>query len=132
MLNTLNRVGLTLGTLGTAAGITLFTTNLQVKIASIRINITTTATAGNRNLVLVGKDSISALWRTMSTTAQVAGTQYLINAAAGYPNQVTTTIILMPLSNSAYLLPGGSLVLSDLANIDVLDNVTDGNILFEY
>lgn len=136
MLNTMNRATLATGILGAAGGLVLYTGTLPIKIVSLVLNITTTATAGNRTFVLLSKNSGGgADWKAMNTTAQVASTTYSITAASGLPSQATTTTViqvLMPLPATPYILPGCTLNVLDQSNIDVNDNVTIGAMVYEF
>lgn len=133
MLNSINQLPVVTGILGSASGKTIFTTPMPIKICSIRVNVTTTATVGNRNFFLVSADNTGLTnWKVFSTTAQTASVGYSIVGGSGLPNQVSTSQVLIPLPNPAYVAPGGSLFIVDLSNIDVNDNVVSGQLLFEF
>lgn len=133
--NSITQTGVTTGTLGSAAGRTIFTNGvLPGFIASLMFTYSATATAGNRQPEIQIKDSSSNIvWRNICSTNVTASQGGQFACASGIAtSNLPAVIFTISLALPAYLPPSGTITVFDVANIDVNDTISAGQIVIQY
>lgn len=114
--------------LGAAAGlvIPLQNTSQWAKLVSFILTYVASATVGNRQVVVDVLDaSANVIFKWHQATNITAGQTAFLQGAGGIANAAVVTPIVqtMPIPDDCFVPPGGSIRVSDFANIDVNDTV---------
>lgn len=127
--NTLPITGTT-GTLGTAAGLTIYVNGpAPAYLNSAIVSITTSATVGNRSFSYAVRDaSGNNLWIAPSAVTVAASATANIEAGSG----VSVAGIMNSLPVPCFIPPNGSVAIFDTGNISTADNVTASRLVVQF
>lgn len=135
MISTINQTAIGSGTFGSASGRVIFTNGAQnIKLISLFWTLTTTATVGNRTVVLIAKDSAgNVLWRSFESFGVTAGTTFNYNAQVGLALNGVANTVTFNLGNPCYLPINGTLTVLDQTNVDTADAINaGGQLIYEF
>jgi hypothetical protein len=122
------------GILGTAGGRVLSLNNpVWVCVSSIRLTLVTTATVGNRQVMVFFNDAASVtFFRAAASAVQAASTSNAYSLGSGIPTSTVGSNQSIAIPSGLMLPPLSNITIADSANIDVNDNISGGVIILGY